>query len=223
MKKNAVLLIVVILLFITIPLGLIGCEMNDEFETDLFVCRYEKNKTEVTILELTKKGANQEILVIPKEINGFPVTGLGGYQRGGFGETFLQGKAKKIYFLAELNFPGGGVLFKNVDIILLCEKKANTISEFKSLNKFYCINSEELKVKFSDEFSSKILPANIFYYLNGDLVWVDAINEDLLYYLPQSYSEKQFYYDEALTEEWNGEYVIPEGQEELNLYAKFEK
>ena len=63
----------------------VGClgKDSDRFNTDLFQCMYNEDKTGVIILSLTKKGQEQEVLVLPEEINGLPIVQLGG-EAGGY-------------------------------------------------------------------------------------------------------------------------------------------
>ena len=252
MKKNSVLLIVVILLFTLIPVGLSGCltkvqkEEKKIYETEFFRCidyYYEYGYGEETvILDLTKKGKEQEILVIPKEINGRRVRRIGGgikganaYEGGIF--SFESKCVKKVYFdIESLSYSIYNMIIPEAVVVVNIKGEEKQSNEIHSIAKHFVENSQLKKLCFDfdlnmTEWTSRekldyFVKPNLHYFLKEKCIFSDYIEEDTVYYTPDITKEEGFvgwYTDEALTEEWNGEYVISDGQEELNLYAKLTK
>ena len=233
MKKNSVLLIVVILLFITIPLGLIGCETADErfekriFETEYFRCVENEETDTVTILEFTQKGLKQKAVIIPETINGKKVKSIG-KANGSFTQNAysLYCEDKKIY-LPEIS-TYNSFLGYNAEFILYGSNNYLIFDyQILSQNVLYVFRKEKEKTRFN------IKETNIAFYTGAEgkediPYWVDAYSEENLYLLPPEPKMKGYvfggwYREPECVNEWNGEYVFPEGQEELNLYAKWTK
>ena len=248
MKKNSVLLIVVILLFITIPLGLIGCETANErfekriFETEYFRCVENEATNSVVILEFTEKGKKQDMIVIPQEINGKKVVAIGGrstHSMTAKSYHLNSPNIKKVYITHNLDSAGSPFNLsvpkdeKIVIVFALKNPRRETINSLRhrlgdSRFVFYD-KSESFGVEYLEEYKDMLVNANIRFWSGEEVVWLDYYDSELNLYAepPKPKSEEGnfvgWYTDEALTEVWNGEYVIPDGQEELNLYAKFER
>ena len=251
MKKNSVLLIVVILLFITIPLGLIGCETANErfekriFETEYFRCVENEATNSVVILEFTEKGKKQDMIVIPQEINGKRVVAIGGLSTHSMTANSYHlnsPNVKKVYITHNLDSAGSPFNLsvpkdeKIVIVFALKNPRRETInslrhrlgdSRFVYLDK--SVEDDLFRTESVDEYRDTLVNANIRFWSGEEVVWLDYYDSELNLYAepPKPKSEEGnfvgWYTDEALTEVWNGEYVIPDGQEELNLYAKFER
>ena len=235
MKKNAVLLIVVILLFITIPLGLIGCETEYQknikriFETDFFRCINYNGEDTVQIIELTKRGAEQEYIIIPQEINGMKVVLISDWIKGMSNYQSKSGrkseKIKKLFIKDNLILSGDIYSFSSnpIDVIFLNNEVTKaTMWSFSHINNFYFNNIEIAKRYFDDEkYVKKYNNCNIRFYLNNQLIWLDCYNEKGVYALPDNVDEKtEWYTDKEYQKKWNKEYPVDDNTE-LNLYAKW--
>ena len=262
MKKNAVLLIVLILLFTLIPVGLSGCAIADLgqallntpysqarkkiFETEYFRCIHYEWVETVTILELTEKGKEQEILVIPEEINGMKVDHIGGKLRDEKGyiqrmsDLRLQSEKVKKVYAKNTELVDHTSNFKSeqeIDFVIIAEREEdikNMIGAFYPNIRHYphlkyygsILQDEEI---WNDR---KIEKCNTFFHKNTqieqEIYWLDMIKDGAIYQKPEDpkregYTFDGWFHEENCVNEWNGEYVLPEGQEELHLYAKWTK
>ena len=229
MKKKILSIILCGVLFVGTCFSLCSCRIpyaDDylKFETEDYLCIYNEEKTEVTILELTKTGKEKEILVIPKEINDLPVVVLGGITAGLFfrkEHTMQSFKAKKLYLMSNLRYLTTFVNFSDLDIICFVDEEriGTCVLAFLSLssnknNRFYTHIEYE-----SEQYRESIKKPDVFFYIGTELVWIDAINEDGLYYLPEDLKGTVWYVNEERTVLWNGNYQYPQGEESLNLYG----
>ena len=224
---------------------LFGCaQKNNRFDTDLFCCTYNEDKTGVIILELTEKGQEQEILVIPEEINGLPVVQLGGTTMGypyQSSSTLRSSKVKKVYFKTKKeNIAGGFTNFqnsRNVDFVII--SPLNDCFYFLGLfsaggyvdgkylpNSFYGNIDQETFV--SESHNVEVKKSNVIFYdsCDGEVYWLDEIKLGAVYVTPESPCKDGFVFDGWYTEEectikWDGQYVLSDGKETLNLYAKW--
>lgn len=230
--KRIIPIVALLLLCSTLFVSIGGCLKKDDgtFCTDLFSCMYNEDKTGVIILELTEKGQEQEILVIPEEINGLPVVQLGGTIKGypyQIKRMLSSEKVKKIYFL--LDAEEWKPVFTNlkcsqrVDIVLknnlrgsFCPKGSGCDNHFFSM-----IENE------SEEYGRyTIEKCNIIFYSEDKVYWFDIINENDYHILPidpqrEGYDFLGWYLDKEYTVSWDKQFVMPEGKIELNLYAKW--
>ena len=249
-RKKIVAIALTLLMIIGTVFSLCSCwyfwavstETKNIFETDLFVCYYDKNTQDKTIkgiviLEFTEKGQEQEVIVIPKEINGLPVKGLCGQIMGYTVPYKLKSnKLKKLYVNAEyLGYAKGNPdknEITNVDIIWNTNENALfLIDTFIAENNFYVASSmlffENYSMKYN-EFKDSIHNGNIRYYIEKDNFYrIDNFSSDNLYVLPEDPSKEGYifggwYTDEDFNNKWDKSF--PKSQEEeLNLYAKWVK
>ena len=231
MKKNSVLLIVVILLFITIPLGLIGCETADErfekriFETEYFRCVENEETDTVTILEFTQKGLKQKAVIIPETINGKKVKSIG-KANGSFTQKAysLYCEDKKIY-LPEIS-TYNSFLGYNAEFILYGSNNYLIFDyQILSQNVLYVFRKEKEKTRFN------IKETNIAFYTGAEgeediPYWVDAYSKNRLYLIPpvptrEGYIFDGWYKDKELTNKWDERFEINDETEKINYYAKW--
>ena len=232
-KTKQLTVIIALLLLCTAILSCLGgCTKKDSnrFDTDLFCCMYNEDKTGVIILELTKKGKEQEILVIPEEINGLPVVKLGeviGYPNH---LHYLESeKAKKVYIYRMPKQISGKLQFPNATVVLFDiggESKQGRASVLSSGYVF----SQKVVYSFElieDEWIYKegyqnSCTANVFFFINGELRYIDYIEQNGVYIFPQNYDTKikgiEWYLDEQYKNLWDREYVLSDGN--LFLYGK---
>ena len=207
------------------------------FETDYFVCINYEGEDTVTILELTKLGREQEVLIIPEYINGFKVSGIEGRVRGSslgpVGKSEFTGeKTKKVYWSADLDkFHAINIANNVVYIIQPNNSHANEI--FLRTNMVYALNP----AIYFEKYGEVVQHVNCVFYNDDIPIWVDYIhvesttNEEQegnipLYIKPadpnkENYEFIGWFINDDINKLWNGEYVLPEGEEELSLYAKF--
>ena len=199
-KKKAITMLILTVLFLTAVLSCMnGCTKNDNrFDTDLFCCMYNEEKTGVIILSLTKKGREQETLVIPKEINDRPVIGING-TKGMYQANYLPDSSfvKKIYILADLKLIGEYVfhsainlkiiyigIFQNTAIATSAFPNETTIVVEKKQENFLSIFDYHVKKR-----SMEIQFANTYYYINDSMdkpYWIDYyINDEKIVYPPE--------------------------------------
>ena len=212
MKKNSVLLIVVILLFTLIPVGLSGCLFNGLFVKEKiltperiftsgdFDCISEEEGT-VTILQLSEEGKKKEIIVIPEEIDGMKVTKLGGrlrkYTVGQYIPYELKSeKVKKIY-VKEFDRTEGLYSFmtrNEMDFVLIMESIEaieKVISAFTANNKVYqniCYYGfiPENEIEIEERYIVK--KCNMFFYSDTqeeEMYWIDMIKDGAIYQKPE--------------------------------------
>jgi uncharacterized repeat protein (TIGR02543 family) len=241
--KRALAAVMLCLMISGAVLSLIGCTHNENtFYTDYFYCMYNDDKTEVTILELTDKGQEQEVLIIPENINGLPIKQLGGTTSGYPYQNrhYLKSdKLKKIYVsnnATDLNYQSLLRYSQISDIIVTNLDKGGNLSILSDIDDSHniyfskeYIESDYLKKINMESYSKYAKIANIEFYLNCDEVekpfFVDNYNELSLYILPEipekeGYVFNDWYLEKDCINKWNGNY--PQSQEErLNLYAKW--
>ena len=102
MKRKVIAVLILIILFI---FG--GCGVRDNTHTTEFYKIYVHKNT-ATILELTDKGKEQEVLIIPSEFKGNPVKKIGMVLYYGSSARFKSEKLKKIYIPETVNLINHG-------------------------------------------------------------------------------------------------------------------
>ena len=235
-KIKQVTTIIALLLLCAVFLSCIGgCTKEDSkiFETDLFRYRYNKDKTGVIILELTEKGQEQEMLVVPEEINGLPVVQLG--DDYAIPRCLRSDTIKKIYVGATVLLSNSSIIMDKLeDIIVYPFSNEEIITVIYNIGevKTYInkgINGTDYfdKHGFHTTFNEYFYEANITFYSEPeDMYFVDNYSASNLYYMPEAPQKEGCYFvgwysDVDLNNMWDGKY--PDSQEEtLNLYAKWE-
>ena len=243
-KIKQVTIIIALLLLCTIFLSCMGgCTKgnNKIFDTDLFHCKYNKEKTGVIILELTKQGQEQEILVIPEEINGLPVVQLGGVTGyPNYWHYVESQKAKKVYF--PFSLVGTDIIrmvsFPYATVVVMGLSKEKNRDELAHIytrdliecNRYifdYSVDKEKIKKQKGSDAKRIDLceDANVQFILRGEVKYIDYINEGEVYLRPDEYDPNMevsaWYMDEEYKYLWNGEYVISDRI--LRLYGKQSK
>ena len=223
--KNAIKIVGLCLILMLSVLSFCACEseysknLKRVFETDYFVCINYEGEDTVTILELTKLGREQEVLVIPNEINGFKVAPILGAQIRGGGfisstKYLLSDAIKKIYIPVQMRRVA--LFLENATIITFSKQNEFAMNNHQiRCRKKAWLNNEGTNAVLDDE----NVGINCFFYQNSEIVWLDYISDGEVYYLPDGLKHKWYLEPECVTL-WNGEYVIPDGQEKLNLYSK---
>ena len=228
--------IIALLLLCTIFLSCMsGCTKgnNKIFETDLFRCMYNGDKTGVIILELTEKGQEQEILVIPEEINGVPVVQLGGVTGYPNHLHYLKSEnVEKIYIKAGLKYIADSALpiKSNITICFIGGIENLHVTTF-NFNKALIIIPEK-ETEYINIFDYhvqqrgvEIKVANIVYYVDENkekIYWIDYLceNEKIIFPPIPILDKKRF---EGWYSENNkiSEGREIEGEEKLELMAKW--
>ena len=240
-KIKQLTVIIALLLLCTIVLSCAyGCtkENGSRFDTDLFHCMYNEDKTGVIILELTEKGQEQEILVIPEEINGLPVVQLGGETKGYpyvVPHYLRSDTIKRVYVGATVLLINESFTMGRLEDIIVYpfsyEEKICVIYNQGEVRTYINkgINGTDYfnKHGFHPTFNEHFYEANITFYSEPeDMYFVDNYSASNLYYMPEAPQKEGYYFvgwysDVDLNNMWDGKY--PDSQEEtLNLYAKWE-
>lgn len=230
--KQLTIIIALLLLCAAILSCMSGClKKNDNrFDTDLFRCMYNEDKTGVIILELTKQGQEQEILVIPEEINGLPVIRYGGEIGYPSRLYFLKSEnAQKVYIYRTPEHISGKLQFPNATVVLFDIGNKAKQGRASVLSSGY-VFSQKVVYSFElieDEWIYKegyqnSCTANVFFFINGELRYIDYIEQNGVYIFPQNYDTKikgiEWYLDEQYKNLWDREYVLSDGN--LFLYGK---
>ena len=240
-KTKQLTVIIALLLLCTAILPCIyGCtkKNSNRFDTELFSCMYNKEKTGVIILELTEKGQEQEILVVPEEINGLPVVQLGGVT--GYPNHWHHvesQKAKKVYFpfsfvatrkVGILSFPNATVVVMGLGEEKNRDELAHIYTrDLIECNRYifdYSVDKEKIKKQNGSDAKRIDLceDANVQFILRGEVKYIDYINEGEVYLRPDEYDPSlgmvEWYLDEQYKNLWNREYMLTDGN--LCLYGK---
>ena len=244
MKKHSMKMIVTLLslLLLLTSVGILsGCLTESDkrrFDTELFKCMYNEDNTGVIILELTEKGKEQEILVIPKEINNFPVVQLGGVTGYPNWWHLLESQtAKKVYFpfslvgigiVKMLSFPNATVVVmglsaeKNRDDLVYIYTR--DLIECKRYVFDYFVDKEKIKnLKGNDSNRVDLCEnANVQFIWNEEVRYIDYIADGEIYLLPEAYDASldvtNWYLDEKYEHLWDGNYLASD--KVLYLYGK---
>lgn len=244
--KRRIVTALLLLLACTMMISCVtGCTGKDDnrFDTELFSCMYNEDKTGVIILGLCQKGKEQEILVIPSEIKGLPVVQLGGTMMGypyQSSSTLRSEKVKKVYFkTTKQKITGGYTNFqnsRNVDFVII--SPLNDCFDFLGLfsvggyvdgkfvpNNFY--GNIDHDTSISESHDVEIKKGNVVFYdsPDGEVYWLDEIKTGGVYATPEDPCKEGFvfdgwYYDLNYNNKWNEKFEFVEG-DRLLLYAKW--
>ena len=223
--KRLTVIIALLLICVAILSCMSGCTKKDSnrFNTDLFQCMYNEDKTGVIILELTKKGQEQEILVIPEEINGLPVIQLGGETKGypyNVPHYLKSEKLKKLY-VCSTDYITSKEEFPNLSEVFIVNEKAfaslalrpgdTTLNNFTGEIEVFA--TENVLTKYQDQIKTennrrRYKRANIIYYRqiegNMEAYWIDDTSSNYQKILPVSI--ESIFKDPAFTEKWDEKY-----------------
>lgn len=229
--------IIALLLLCTIFLSCMGgCGKKDSnrFYTELFSCKYNKDKSGVIILELTEKGQEQEILVIPEEINGLPVVQLGGSI--GYPNRPIEIRSKKLkkmyidndYYISlesvYFDQPIEIVAMNNQSFIhiVLSAHHFSYSAKCYTTEEIFILNYESIGRQTNFKDFDLVAVGNIaFIEISDDeekTIWLDNISENGVYYCP--YIEREWYLDRACTIPWDKNYKLEVGQEKISVYSQ---
>ena len=234
--RETVLLLMLFILSAIMSVTAVCCEKNDVFTTEYFRCMFNDDKTEVTILELTKEGQRQEILVIPEKIAGRPVVQLGG-KLGYYISVQYRLRSettKKIYVNSDVCFVDDSIDMKNLSEVI--------VMPFTMADEFYVtlyalgdvaiyiekgITQEGYFKKhgFHPSYEEAYKEANVTFYSDeNNICFVDNYSVNGLYLTPDIPSKKGYvfagwYIDKEFKNEWDGSYPQTE---KIDIYAKWE-
>lgn len=233
--RKTVLLLMLFILSAIMSVTAVCCEKNDVFTTEYFRCMFNDDKTEVTILELTKEGQRQEILVIPEKIAGRPVVQLGGVLGYPNFQLCLQSETtKKIYVNSDVCFVDESIDMKHLSEVI--------VMPFTMTDEFYVtlyalgdvaiyiekgITQEGYFKKhgFHPSYEEAYKEANVTFYSDeNNICFVDNYSVNGLYLTPAIPSKKGYvfagwYIDKEFKNEWDGSYPQTE---KIDIYAKWE-
>ena len=236
--KQLTVIIALLLLCTAILPCIYGCTKgnNKIFETDLFRCMYNEDKTGVIILELTEKGQEQEILVIPEEINGLPVVRLGGVTGYPNRQHYLISEnVEKIYIKARLKYIADSALptKRNISVYFIGAIEDLNITTFNFNETMIIIPEKETEyINIFDyhiqQRGVKIKVANIVYYVDENrekIYWIDYLceNEGIIFPPTPIQNKKRFegwYLEKECVNQWNGQYLDSQ-KDALELFAKW--
>ncbi len=247
--KNKLMSIIVCLITVISCFSLNGCKLFNEFEDEYFIYLIYENNTvkELTIVGLTDKGAQQEILVIPAKVNGYTVSKIGKEGLTGFAGKGIYSKSLKKIFLPQsiTKFAGvaldGAANLKNT--IILSEQK------YDDLGRGLYVYTENIYTKENMKMEAyKYDYANIEFILNykegfEDVFWIDVEHTETFikkhfegYYSPEreGYNFAGWYKEPECVNEWDFENdkTLPDILDEetgetkkqvTRLYAKWNK
>lgn len=250
-RKRLICILLSVALIICVFCGCIGCETVYEKnlkrikETEYFrYINYEGEDT-VTILELTELGEQQEVLVIPEEIDGMKVSMIGTRRIKGSslgpqpGFTLESDCLKKVYMKANnLSLPEWyRLLVNHIDktIIIINQDIHDAFHcsrTWTENNKFYICDKQSMEqyinnLSFEVRNKENFYTAEFKFWIDDELWWLDTYNEERLYIRPENPSKagmifSGWYIEPEFIHLWNGEYQLTDGERGLNLHAKFE-
>ncbi len=209
-------------------------ETNELVYLDHFVVQLRADDGYAVIVDYTELGMEQEILVVPAYVDGLPVEQFGS-QIGYYGYSkFKSENAKKIYFPYTLKFFYRACSRRNMPLLeesVFATGDAENFDRFSvkvsvAPSPFFELRNTESGVTYDGD--HYYYEPNLIYNFNyanspnGKYYWIDRIDAESVYALPQAPSRESFefagwYTDENCTAEWNGEIVrLPET---LEIYA----
>ncbi len=209
-----------------LSIGLFSCSPKvSRLETDLFIYEINNKGKYATLMRLTELGMEQEILVIPPVVDGFPVKFIGEPPAlpllgEGMGTLLLGYTVKKIYLPFSLDDRAWLAGLDGMEIVL---NKADpsvelidSISRFSEAELFYINDGTKLNTFFMYNYEEA---DNQGYY------WVDYIDDNNPYAIPsnpsrEGYTFSGWYYEEDGTTLWDNR-VPTSGSETLTLYARW--
>jgi uncharacterized repeat protein (TIGR02543 family) len=252
-NKFGILLIAILLLFSIFKLRCCRseCEEYDPekdehatiIETDYFKIQLYEVTGDARVYDLTELGKQQEILVVPEYVGGFPVTLIGFIDPKGYG--IRSDNLKKVYIPHTIyshlymGLPLGPESIKCKDeVVFLTAEKINLGGLERNGTRIIMMPDAFARSTqgLLEEFVESLVYSspNIIYHYNydpeppnQDIYWLDLILEDSLFLEPDApkrwgYIFTDWYIDQECTEKWDG--VKPtESDKIIELYAGWEQ
>jgi uncharacterized repeat protein (TIGR02543 family) len=253
MKTKKVKILIMFMAVMTMFSFLSGCNTNKEKETEYFRYRIYDDKATgkyVQITGLTEKGANQEVLIVPKEIAGVRVENLKAPSKL-WGETGLwKSDSLRKVFLHE-NYRVNNHIFRDCSKLEVVCIINYSLSDIPSAGKivgdlggqcFCYINPNVYFSLDSTHMTRDLKPANVVFYFNYEgsenygIYWIDNMEYgEKIDIVPESpvrvgYEFEGWFKNSLCTEKWDFENdTLPEVQtengeimyQETRLYAKW--
>ena len=239
------LLIIISLMIITL-MGLSSCR-NKEYESGYY--KYVLKHNNAYIYELTEEGGEQEVLILPNVLDGYP-TGLGNYygMLRGHEFNFESNALKQIYFNTTIvtnlydDIAYGRIYNTGREYIVFMPyyNSDNGLKMDFDFDKYFCFSNESLK-----NYDCKYV-GNVSYYYNYDnsdtidwkTYYVDDVDNERIVNIPpepirEGYRFKGWYKEKDCINIWDFEKdIVPakkydtEGNylyKETIIYAGWEK
>lgn len=213
-------------LVMLLALGLKASIPKKEFmANDHFIFEINHRDKYATAIELTEAGKEQEVLVVPPSIRGFPVRYIGKpkrfFQPLDINALKLTDKQIKIYLPYSLRGQMWLASVRTVEAILALANlddfdKVLTINSFPEIKLHYLNGKNKLNTFYMYNFESS---------LNEGYYFMDYINGSNPYVIPSDpvrngYTFAGWYYQKECATLWNNE--VPKSESEsLTLFAKW--
>ena len=195
------------------------------FETEFFK-GYMPKLDSIMLCGLTELGMEQEILIIPSEIDGIRVDSIGfPFYRP---REFLEAKAKKIFLPGSIKVNRGDSLFDANKVILLSYMPES--KQHKSSLGWHRYVPPSAYDSYINMWGEAVIKANVSFLnnyddtLNGGYWWIDHIDKgEKIFTVPpepkrDGYIFKGWYTELECLNKWNFEEDI-KGDDEIILYA----
>ena len=227
--KKKIISILICLITIISCFSLNGCLRSDKYEDYFFL--YEKNNDFAVIVGLTELGKEQEVLVVPKQIEGLQIKRIG-KSKSWFGyDLIASGNLEKIFVKNSTQFIfiyDGFLNCDNLENVILMHFDVSYLENYSDSGDYrvippQCVINKETydEIKLSEEadWLRKFKIANIEFRLNykegkEDIFWLDNEPADSLitkwyegYYSPEreGYSFVGWYKESECVNEWDFE------------------
>lgn len=224
-KKKFILLFLAICILVTNLLLFSGCKyIKPQFEEGFFTYNmYDKNS--VSIFGLTESGKQQETIVVPKTLGGYPVKSLGENKGPGFVYGYWESENfKKVYITHEIEMMKGvfshcGNLNKVIFIGYYEFNEINiNISDLRQNGRYFARNLYESRKNAIYDGTyiedAYYRPADVTYYLNYEtsepIYWADDYDNELISFEPptptrEGYTFGGWYKEAECINQWNFE------------------
>ncbi|MCR5705658.1 MAG: InlB B-repeat-containing protein [Acholeplasmatales bacterium] len=187
MKKKIIILI--ILLFLPLVL-LSSCKKRTLYESGDF--RYliikEDGEEMAAIIELSDSGDEKEVIIIPEYLDGYKVYGM--YDRISsrqWGKIQSNPERKIIitHYIEyeDLSFSGNNVLFIGDGL---------NERSIKGAPEFYTYLPSNIEIDNSEYYLNN---ANVTYYVDGDIYWIDDYDNSLITFIPENPTKEGYTFD----------------------------
>ena len=246
-KKKFILLFLALCILVANLLLFSGCKyIKPQFEEGFFTYNmYDKNS--VSIFGLTESGKQQETIVVPKTLGGYPVKSLGENKGPGFVYGDWESEnLKRVYITHEIwimksVFSKCKHLKKIIFSGFYTLGVINVAMPLNNQGRFFSKNLYETRFNYENRYvsGSIYIPACVNYYLNYEtsepIYWADDYDNELISFMPpnpirEGYTFGGWYKEADCINAWNFESdKVPAKQyedgycyfEETKLYAKW--